>query len=263
MSASAQCDRLRAELAQAQQQLASMAAAQEDLLRAVAHDLRAPLRHITSYGALLCETLADLPADQPEVQEAQEFAATIAQSAQRMGQMIEALRRYAQTSRAPLECGAQNLGAAVQQARAELAALEAGRDVHWQISDVLPDIWADGRLLQQLLLELLSNALKFTRHAQPARISIALAAPTTHADRVRISVQDNGTGFDMQRAAGLGGLFQRLHREGEFAGLGTGLALCRLIARRHGAELAVTAEAGAGCCVTLDWPVAASGVFME
>jgi light-regulated signal transduction histidine kinase (bacteriophytochrome) len=75
---------------------------------------------------------------------------------------------------------------------------------------------------------------------------------------VAFTVQDNGVGFDPARAGTLFGVFQRLHRESEFEGVGTGLALCRAIAQRHGGAITATAVPGAGCTVRVEWPAHAA-----
>ncbi len=247
---------LRAELARSQQQAADMAAAQEEFLRAVSHDLRAPLRHVTSYGTLVREVLGDLPPEVvqgAEVQEALGFLATMDQSARRMGLMIDGLQALVRTSRAPLRLQPVPLADAVAQARATLTPAEAGRAVEWRVAADLPTLQADPVLLQDLLVQLLGNALKFTRPvAQPCITVLADAAP---AGQVAFTVQDNGVGFDPARAGSLFGVFQRLHREMEFEGVGTGLALCRAIAQRHGAQISATAVPGAGCTVRVQWPV--------
>ncbi|MBT9441498.1 MAG: two-component sensor histidine kinase, partial [Acidovorax sp.] len=77
------------------------------------------------------------------------------------------------------------------------------------------------------------------------------AAP---AGQVAFTVQDNGVGFDPARAGSLFGVFQRLHRETEFDGVGAGLALCRAVAQRHGAQISATAVPGGGCTVRVCWP---------
>lgn len=250
---------LRSELARTQQQLADMAAAQEAFLRAVSHDLRAPLRHVTSYGALVRETLAqDLPADVqalPAVQDAQRFLTTMDQSARRMGQMIDSLLALARVGQVALHLGPVSLAAAVDEARGDCAGAEAGRAVAWQVPADLPVLAADRSLLRELLVQVLGNALKFTRdQAAPA---ITVSAQPAADGRVVFTVQDNGVGFDPARAAGLFGVFQRLHRETDFAGVGGGLALCQAIAQRHGAAISATAVPGEGCTVRLDWPAAA------
>ena len=252
----ADVEQLRAELARSQQQVADMAAAQEEFLRAVSHDLRAPLRHVTSYGTLVRELLGDLPpevAQGAEVREALGFLATMDQSARRMGLMIDGLQALVRASRAPLHLQPVPLADAIAQVRAALAAEEAGRAVAWRIAPDLPTLQADPALLRDLLVQLLGNALKFTRPvAQPCITVQAEAAP---AGQVAFTVQDNGVGFDPARAGSLFGVFQRLHRETEFEGVGTGLALCRSIAQRHGAQISATAVPGAGCTVRVQWPV--------
>ena len=120
------------------------------------------------------------------------------------------------------------------QARAALAAAEAGRGVEWRIASDLPTLQADPTLLQELLVQVLGNALKFTRPV--AHACITVSADAAPAGQVAFAVQDNGVGFDPARAGSLFDVFQRLHRETEFDGVGAGLALCRAVAQRHGAS---------------------------
>ena len=243
---------LQAELAAAQRQIAAMAAAHEAFLRGVSHDLRAPLRHVTSYGALVRELLQELPGPPPEVVEALGFLATMEASARRMALMLDGLQAIARAESAPLRLQPVDLAAAVQQARAALGGAADG--AQWHIPAAMPAVQADAELLAQLLAQLLANALKFSRGvAQPC---IQLHAEPAPDGRVLITLQDNGAGFDGTRAQHLFGVFQRLHREADFEGVGAGLALCRAIAQRHGATLAATAAPGAGCSIRLDWPAA-------
>lgn len=249
-------EQLRAELADARQRIDGMAVAQEEFLRAVSHDLRAPLRHVTSYGALVRELLQELDGAQPQVHEALGFLATMEQSARRMGQMIDGLLAIARVGRAPLAVQDVDLSEALRDARTALAPQEAGLSVHWHI-DIAPDlpaVRADAALLAQLLAQVLGNALKFTRGQAEARIDMR-AAPGD-AGRVAITVRDNGVGFDGTRAQQLFGVFQRMHREADFEGVGAGLALCQAIAQRHGATVGIDAAVGQGCTIRLDWPAA-------
>lgn len=253
---------LQQALAQAQQQLHDMAAAHEEFLRAVSHDLRAPLRHVTSYGALVRELLAELRdaqlQPQPALEEALEFVATMEQSSRRMALMIDGLQSLSRASRVPLTPApvplAEALAEAIQAVELKGDAAQPAPSVEWDIEATLPALQADAALLQQLLRQLLDNALKFSRMRNPARIAVRTAP--AEAGRVRLCVQDNGVGFDGARAAQLMGVFQRLHRETEFPGVGAGLALCRQIAQRHGASLEATAVVGEGCTVWIDWPAA-------
>lgn len=242
---------LRAELDEARRQLRDAAAAQEDFLRGVSHDLRAPLRHVTSYGMLVRELLEEIDGPPPQVAEALGFLATVDQSARRMGLMIDGLQALSRAARAPLRLESVDVDGAVQQA---WAALPGGEAVQWDVQAGAIAVQADAALLHQLLEQLLANALKFTRGAAPARI--AVRAGPGDVGRVAIEVQDNGVGFDATRAQHLFGVFQRLHREADFEGVGAGLALCETIARRHGAAISATAAPGAGCTVRLDWPSA-------
>ena len=144
-------EQLRAALAASQRQVADMAAAQEEFLRVVSHDLRAPLRHITSYGKLVREVLGDLPADvlqSPPLQEAQEFVGTMEQSARRMAQMLDGLLALSRVGRAPLQLQPVALAGAIEKARAALPTAEAAQ---WSVAADLPTLQADPALLQELL----------------------------------------------------------------------------------------------------------------
>lgn len=259
-------DQLRELLQARDRALAEQTAAQAAFLGAVSHDLRAPLRHVTSYGTLVRELLQDavaassaLPAggSQEDLREALGFLATIDQSARRMGQMLDGLLALDRTARAPLQLAWQPLTVAVDQVRSalEAAAPPASPDapaVVWDVSPDLPALWADAALLGQLLEQLLANALKFTRTQDHPQIWVLpeRAEPGWAA----FSVRDNGVGFDPARASRLGEIFQRLHREAEFSGVGAGLALCRQIAARHGGRLEITSQSEAGCTVRVFWP---------
>jgi len=268
LSDSTDVAQLRAALAQCRQHNAALAAAQEEFLRAVSHDLRAPLRHVTAYGELVRELLTELRGDsaiQPAmvegqkqtVQEALDFLATMAQSAQRMGRMLDGLLALSRAQRAPLACAPVDVTALLAEVRALLAPEAAGRTVEWQIDPDLPALWADAALLREVLHELLGNALKFTRGRAVARIAVHSAG--VEGDSAVLRVEDNGVGFDAARAGALFGVFQRLHREDAFPGVGTGLALCRTIAERHGAHITITGVPDAGCTVRLSWQRASTG----
>jgi light-regulated signal transduction histidine kinase (bacteriophytochrome) len=105
-----------------------------------------------------------------------------------------------------------------------------GRQVEWQIGD-LPTVHGDPTLLRQVLFNLVSNAIKYTRPRETARIEIgATHSPSEHI----IYIKDNGVGFDMEFATKLFGVFQRLHPSADFEGVGIGLANVRRIVQRHG-----------------------------
>ncbi|RYF28080.1 MAG: two-component sensor histidine kinase [Comamonadaceae bacterium] len=237
-----------------------MTTSQEEFLRAVSHDLRAPLRHITSYSPLVRELIDDAAAGLPTEprDEAQGFLNTMDQAARRMGRMLDGLLALSRVGRAPLETVALDLGTVVRDVQSALSPQAQGRPVEWTVSVQDVPMHGDAALVRQLLQELVGNALKFTsRHTaadDPARI--AIKAQVRPGGGVVLQVQDNGVGFDTARGAALFGVFQRLHREGDFEGVGAGLATARAIALRHGATVAITAVPGVGCTVTVEWPAA-------
>ena len=252
---------LRAELARTQRELAELRAAQEEFLRAVSHDLRAPLRHITSYGPLVAEVLQDSGLAGDTLAEAQEFLGTMDQSARRMGRMLDGLLALSRIARAPLERQPVSLAVLVAEAQAAIAAQTQGRTVQWQVAPEGASLHGDPALLRQLLTALLDNALKFTQGQAVARIAIQVdeggatqTGGSPSAEALTLHVQDNGVGFQPLQAAGLFGVFQRLHREAEFDGIGTGLASVRAIAQRHGGDASATAAPGAGCTVSVVLP---------
>ncbi len=250
---------LRALLARRDQALADLAATQDELLRAVSHDLRAPLRHITSYGPLVRELIDEATAAGSLTAEASEealaFLATMDQSARRMGRMLDGLLTLSRAARAPLQPVTLDVQALVAEARAALAGAAEGRAVQWSVDVRGLALRGDAALLRQLLAELLRNALQFTAGADPA--CIAVSAERLPGGGARLQVRDNGSGFDPARAGVLFGIFQRLHRDADQAGVGTGLATARTIVQRHGGRIAIAAQPGAGCTVTIDWPAEA------
>ncbi len=236
----------------AAQELALLRQQHEALLRAIAHDLPAPLRHIQSFAPLLVESVQELAAAAPHAQEAAadalEFAQFMQQGAQRMGQMVQALAELSRASRATLVPQAVDAVALCRQLLPTLLQQypQAGIDLPSQ------PVWlqADSRALTQVLQQLLANACKFSAPAPLLRVQ----ADPLAAGRWRLSVQDNGVGFDPAQAGQLFQPFARLHRESQFPGLGCGLALVQVLAMRHGAQAGITAQPGGGCRVSLDWP---------
>jgi len=243
----------------ARRRLQALETAQNQLLHSIAHDMRAPVRHVASYVPLIREALQ---ADPPQMAEALEWLTTLAQSAQHMGRMLEGLQSLAHITSAPLRPQAVALNTAIDAARADIPCLASlaekgaadSAPIQWHIAPDLPSVWADRTLLHQLLVQVLDNACKFTRYrAQPVIHIHTAPTPIVHCACIRI--QDNGAGFDSTRAHNLFGLFQRMHRAADFDGAGVGLALCQTIARRHDAHIYLESAPDKGCTVLLDWPL--------
>ncbi|KAF1046437.1 sensor histidine kinase [Xylophilus sp.] len=241
---------LRAALAASEQRLAELQAAQEEFLRAVSHDLRAPLRHVTACGQLAREVLQPEPG--AAAQEALGYLATADRSARQMGRMIDGLLELSRIARARLNVAPVDVRAVVDEVRLQLEAAEPARAVVWQVDAQLPSVAGDGGWLRALWTHLLSNAWKFSRQRTPAHIAVTASVAAGEAS---FEIRDDGAGFNPAQAGRLFGVFQRLHRESEFEGTGTGLAAAQAIARRHGGRIAIDGAPQQGCAVRLVLPV--------
>ncbi len=203
----------------------------------VSHDLRAPLRAIAGYAGMLSEDHAvSLDA------EGNRMLAVVSAEAQRMGVLIDDLLAFSRLGRQPVQRSTVDQEALAKAVFAELAAREPERRLHFSVLP-MPPVPGDPALLRQVWVNLLGNAIKYTRHTAEARIEVG--SLTTGA-QVAYYVKDNGVGFDMRYAGKLFGVFQRLHREAEFEGTGVGLALVQRIIHRHGGRIWAEARPGEG-----------------
>ncbi len=191
----------------------------------VAHDLRAPLRHIDAFSRILNEEYA---ANLPE--EAQRYLRTISTGSRHMSQLVDDLLNLARVGRRELQRDCVGLDQVVQEVLQGLKTDATGREIEWRIHP-LPTIECDPGLIKQVFTNLLANALKYTRPRPRAVIEIG--ALDSNGDAT-IFVRDNGVGFNMKYADKLFGVFQRLHRAEEFEGTGVGLATVERIVRKHG-----------------------------
>ncbi len=212
----------------------------------VSHDLRAPLRHIDGFLELLQKRTAD-SLDAPS----QHYMATIAESAKRMGALIDDLLSFSQMRRFEMSKLQVDLNALVQDVLRELASEAAGRNIKWRIAD-LPMVTGDRAMLRIVLTNLISNALKFTRPREQAEIEIG-CLPEQEKETA-IFIRDNGVGFDPNYADQLFGVFQRLHRAEEFEGTGIGLASVRRIINRHGGRTWAEGELNRGATFYFSLP---------
>jgi light-regulated signal transduction histidine kinase (bacteriophytochrome) len=224
-----QVEQLSEELAQRRTQLADAQRELESLTYAVSHDMRAPLRHINSFARLILEESGT----QINPEMARQLEA-IARSAVRLGHLIDDLLHFSRMNRLDLHKEFVDLNRLAAQARSDFEEETASQRVQWRIAD-LPVVHADAALMRVVFALLLSNALKFTRHRDPAVIEID--APPAQGDETIIRVRDNGAGFDPLFKHKLFGVFQRLHHESEFEGAGIGLATVKRIIERHGGRV--------------------------
>jgi PAS domain S-box-containing protein len=192
----------------------------------VSHDLRAPLRHVDGFIDMLQKRTKTTLDDK-----SQHYMEVIADSARKMGTLIDDLLSFSHMGRDEMFRSQVDLGELVQDVIREFKPETEGRDIQWKISP-LPLINGDRAMLRVVLVNLIFNALKFTRSRQRAEIEIGIM--TDKKDEIIVFIRDNGVGFDMNYADKLFGVFQRLHRQEDFEGTGIGLANVRRIISRHG-----------------------------
>ncbi len=199
----------------------------------VSHDLRAPLRAIDGFSRILLDQFAnELPA------EAQRLLNLVRNNSQQMGQLIDDLLSFSRQGRQPLHKEMVKPQQIVETVWQELAPERNGRQIELILGD-LPPCYADPALLKQVYVNLITNALKFTRQKTIARIEIGCKQQD---NQLIYFVKDNGAGFDMRYANKLFGVFQRLHRAEEYEGTGVGLAIVKRIIVRHGGQVWAEAE---------------------
>ena len=192
----------------------------------VSHDLRAPLRHVLGFVDLL-QSDAGTSLSKKNLR----HLALISEAAKRMGNLIDDLLAFSRVGRAALHQADVNLDELVQETLGDFQAETRGRKIVWDIHP-LPLVQADRALLRMVLVNLISNALKFTGPRAEAKIEIG-CAPNGSSESV-IFIRDNGVGFDPKYTEKLFGVFQRLHTRKEFEGTGIGLANVQRIVVRHG-----------------------------
>lgn len=203
----------------------------------VSHDLRAPLRAIDGFSMILLnEHAAILP------KEVTSYLEKIRENTQRMGVLIDDLLNFSRMSRLPLTRFLVDPGSIAREAYDEFRMETVGRNIDLSIQE-MPACSADPALLNQVYMNLFSNALKFTRDRDMARIE---AGSLTREKKTVYYVKDNGIGFDMKYAHKIFGVFQRLHDDPSIEGTGVGLAIVERIIHRHGGEVWTESVQGEG-----------------
>jgi light-regulated signal transduction histidine kinase (bacteriophytochrome) len=177
--------------------------------------------------------------------------AAISDSANYMGQLIDDLLTFLRMGRYELYRQSVDLNALVQEVIREIEPETHGRDIHWRIAP-LPTVTGDRTMLRLVLVDLIANALKFTRRRPQVDIEVGCRADTKEAI---IFIRDNGVGFDMAYVDKLFGVFQRLHHADEFEGTGIGLANVRRIIQRHGGRTWAEGKVGEGAAFYFSLPL--------
>ncbi|MCU7497457.1 MAG: PAS domain S-box protein [Ignavibacteria bacterium] len=216
----------------------------------VSHDLKAPLRAIDGFSQILLDDFG--PEFNPE---AKRFLNIISKNAGQMEQLIEDLLAFSKIYNREKNEVLINMNSLVASITEQFIKDNSGRKILFTIRE-LPESTGDRPMLQQVWINLVSNAVKFTKDRDEALIEIG---GEKRGNEVVYYIKDNGTGFNMEYAYKLFGVFQRLHPSSEFEGTGVGLAIVQRILRRHEGNIWAEAEAGKGATFYFSLPIRKSG----
>ncbi len=216
----------------------------ESFSYSVAHDLRAPLGFIRTFTEMATELIRD---DAPDEQ--RRYLRFISEGVSQMTQLINDLLAFAKTGRQQLQRRQVDMASLAKEVLGELLPLEHGRRIESRIDD-MPPCMGDSSLLRQVLANLFSNALKFTRTREVARIHFGYH--TLPGGACAYFVQDNGIGFEQSRAGELFQVFRRLHTDDRYEGTGVGLAMVQRIIERHGGAVRAEGKPDKGACILFE-----------
>lgn len=216
----------------------------------VSHDLRAPLRHIVGYAEMLKEggggrlTAKDI-----------RCIDTIIESSEYAGRLVDKLLGFSRLGRAELQRARVDMNLLFRETQRDLMQDAPERRITWSVGQ-LPTVVVDLMMMRMAVRDLLSNAVKYTRHKEEALIQVGVE---DHKTEYVFFVKDNGVGFDMAYVDKLFGVFQRLHRWEDYEGTGIGLANVRRVIERHGGRTWAYGEEGKGATFYFSLPKPAEG----
>jgi light-regulated signal transduction histidine kinase (bacteriophytochrome) len=217
----------------------------ESFSYSVSHDLRAPLRAVDGYAALLQEDYGERMDD-----EGRRYLRAVREGAGRMGQLIQDLLTFSRLTRHAMTPQVISTRELVESAWQTVVGASPGITADLQVGD-LPDSKGDPALLIQVWSNLLSNAAKYSSKAATPQVRVS--GKLENGEAV-FCVEDNGTGFDMRYYDKLFQVFQRLHRESEYPGTGVGLAIVHRIVTRHGGRVWADSSPGLGARFSFSLP---------
>lgn len=212
----------------------------------ISHDLRAPLRHIGGFIDLLIKN------NSPQLDETGlRYLNTISDSSKEMGNLIDALLSFSRLGRTELVLAKSDSGNIINRALKHFKDEIAERNIEINISE-LPNPTCDENLIIQVWVNLISNALKYSKNKEKAIITIG---GKTETNEMIFYIKDNGAGFNMKYADKLFGVFQRLHKARDFEGIGIGLANVNRIILRHGGKCWAESEVDKGATFFFSLPI--------
>ncbi len=226
---------LERRVAERTEQLARANRELEAFSYSVSHDLRAPLRAINGFAAILLDNeRAALSEDGRQLLDRVKY------NALRMGQLIDDILRFSHIGRSELVLSEVDMARLAAQVADELREHYPAARVH---VGAMPAVQGDQAMLRQVYSNLIGNALKFSSRREAPRVEVGARS---EGGAAVFYVGDNGAGFDMAYADKLFGVFQRLHKESEYGGTGVGLAIVKRIVERHGGRVWAESAPGQG-----------------
>ncbi|MCB0804311.1 MAG: PAS domain S-box protein [Bacteroidales bacterium] len=237
---------LNEDLRYRQQQLEDANQELESFAYSVSHDLRAPLRAINGFTQVLLDEYGVLLDE-----EGKRIGDTIIRNTKKMGQLIDDLLQFSRMGRTSMTLLRVNMQHMVQSIYEDIVDTDDRKRIDFIVSD-LPEIIADKKMIRQVWVNLIGNAVKFTSKVKHPKIEISYE---NKKGIYTFRIKDNGAGFNMDYADKLFGVFQRLHSQKEFEGTGVGLALVKRIVNRHGGNCFAEGEPGKGATFCFSLPI--------
>lgn len=245
-------ERINAQLSRSNEELEAFA-------YVASHDIREPLRQIETLSSMLERALGDGNATAPA--RIGRWIEGIELSSRRLRGLIDDLTEYARLGREAHPFAPTSLDAVLDEVEGDLGATIAEAGATILRTGPLPAALCDSGQVHRLLCNLLANAIKYRHPDRPSRIEVAVAAEPDGPGRrqramLRVTIRDNGIGFEQRHAGRIFEPFQRLHGTDRFPGSGIGLAICRKIVDRHGGGIGAEGRPGQGATFWFTLPAA-------
>lgn len=237
--------KVRIRLSQKRIELQKAYAEMDTFCYTLSHDIRAPLYVIKQLSELLSGEIKEGNYDEVE-----KICGMIEEKASRTATMTDGLHKFSKALYADINYEKINMDRMFSEVYQELVMLQEQRKIVYE-QEKLPDIYGDTVLLRVVVMNVLSNALKFTAKKQESRIQVYAQ---NREGNIAYCVQDNGIGFEEKYVSELFGVFHRLHGE-EFSGDGIGLATVKRIVDRHNGEVEMYSRPQEGACIKIVLPV--------
>jgi signal transduction histidine kinase len=246
-------DELEQKVIERTSQLESANKELESFSYSVSHDLRAPIRAINAYTKILMEDYSE-----NFDTEGTEVLNSIIRNSKEMGELIDDLLAFSKLGRKQVTVSEINMTALVNLVREELL-FDAGEIIPEFKVSMLPPAEGDKSLIKQVWVNLISNAIKYSKYRPAIHIGIGAYEKDS---QIVYYIRDNGAGFDMQYYDKLFGVFQRLHSQDEFEGTGIGLAIIQKIVHRHNGTVWAESILNKGTCFYFSLPAVKTGVYL-